>query len=85
MIAEETDTNPRLSSTATVTVEITDANDNPPQFDQERLTATVSETASAGSVVATFTATDRDSGKFGVDGIVYQLIGDGAEKYVSII
>lgn len=80
MIAEETETEKRLSSTTTVTVQITDANDNAPLFDQEQLTASVSETAPAGTVVATFTATDRDSGRFGQDGIVYQLIGDGADK-----
>lgn len=81
VIAEETDTNPKLSSTATVTVEVTDENDNPPQFDREVLIASVVETASPGTVIATFTATDRDSGRFGEDGIVYQLIGDGAEKF----
>lgn len=80
MIAEETETEQKLSSTSTVTVEITDANDNAPQFDQEALTASVSETANPGSAVATFTAKDRDSGHFGQDGIVYQLVGDGAEK-----
>lgn len=80
VIAEETETNPKLSSTATVTVEVTDENDNPPQFDREVLTASVTETASPGTVIATFTATDRDSGHYGEDGIVYQLIGDGADK-----
>uniref|UniRef100_A0A1B6L3B2 Cadherin domain-containing protein n=1 Tax=Graphocephala atropunctata TaxID=36148 RepID=A0A1B6L3B2_9HEMI len=81
VIAEETETEQKLSSTTTVTVEITDSNDNAPQFDREALTATVSETASPGTVVATFTASDRDSGSFGQDGIVYQLIGDGADKF----
>ncbi|RZF35066.1 hypothetical protein LSTR_LSTR009658 [Laodelphax striatellus] len=81
VIAEETEAYPKHSSTATLTVEVTDANDNAPVFDQEVLAAVVSETASPGSVIANFTATDRDSGRFGTDGIVYSLVGDGADKF----
>lgn len=82
VVAEEVYTNPRLSSTATVTVSITDANDNWPVFDNEAYTATVSETASPGTVVTTITAKDRDSGRFGENGLVYQLFGNGAERFV---
>lgn len=81
VIAEETLTNPRLSSTATVVVSVTDTNDNPPQFAQEAYTATVSETASPGTVVTTIVASDRDTGQFGADGIKYSLFGNGAEKF----
>jgi hypothetical protein len=42
IIAEETQTEPRLSSTATLTVSITDVNDNRPFFEHESYTATVS-------------------------------------------
>lgn len=79
--AEETLTNPKLSSTATLTVSITDVNDNFPQFDQESYTATVSETASAGQFITTITATDMDSGLFGDQGIRYMLNGTGAELF----
>lgn len=82
VVAEEVYTNPKLSSTATVTISITDANDNSPMFDNEVYTATVSETASAGTLVTTITAKDRDSGSFGENGIVYQLFGNGAERFV---
>ncbi|GLV42165.1 Cadherin 87A, partial [Carabus blaptoides fortunei] len=81
VVAEEVYTNPRLSSTATVTVSITDANDNAPTFDNEVYTATVSETASPGTLVTTITAKDRDSGRFGENGIIYQLFGNGAERF----
>ncbi|XP_050727023.1 cadherin-87A-like [Eriocheir sinensis] len=81
VIAEETLTNPRLSSTATVVVSVTDTNDNPPKFDQEAYTALVSETANPGTVVTTIAATDRDTGMFGTDGIKYSLFGNGAEKF----
>lgn len=81
VVAEEVYTNPKLSSTATVTVSITDANDNPPTFDSESYTATVSETASPGTLVTTITAKDRDSGRFGENGLIYQLFGNGAERF----
>lgn len=80
VIAEETLTNPRLSSTATVVVSVTDTNDNPPQFEQEAYTTLVSETANPGTVVTTIVASDRDTGMFGTDGIKYSLFGNGAEK-----
>ncbi|PSN52632.1 hypothetical protein C0J52_14597, partial [Blattella germanica] len=81
VIAEEKNTNPRLSSTATVTVSISDANDNVPSFQQPQYTASVSEVASPGTVVTTITATDRDSGQFGENGIVYQLSGSDSDKF----
>lgn len=79
--AEETLTDPKLSSTATLTVSITDVNDNFPKFDQESYTATVSETASPGQYVTAITATDMDSGAFGDQGIRYMLNGTGAELF----
>lgn len=71
-----------LSSTATVTVTVTDTNDNAPTFDQESYTATISEMANPGTLVTTIVAKDRDSGTFGENGIVYQLSGNGAEKFI---
>ncbi|XP_021925581.1 cadherin-87A isoform X2 [Zootermopsis nevadensis] len=81
VIAEEKNTNPRLSSTATVIVSIADANDNVPVFQQQQYTASVSEMASPGTLVTTIMATDRDSGQFGENGIVYQLSGTDADKF----
>lgn len=42
VIAEETKTFPKLSSTATLTVSIIDSNDNKPIFDQDTYSATIS-------------------------------------------
>ncbi|XP_066907242.1 cadherin-87A [Halyomorpha halys] len=81
VIAEETETSQKLSSTATVTIEITDANDNVPEFDREAYSASVDETAIPGDPVTTITATDVDTGSFGTKGIVYNLVGHGAEKF----
>lgn len=80
-VAKELYTNPPLSSSATITVTVTDANDNAPQFDYESYSATISEMASPGTLVTSIVAKDRDSGKFGEYGIVYQLSGSGAEKF----
>ncbi|KAK9508052.1 hypothetical protein O3M35_007799 [Rhynocoris fuscipes] len=81
VIAEETETLQKLSSTATVTIEITDANDNSPKFDREAYSASIKETALPGDPITTITATDSDTGVFGNKGIVYKLIGHGAEKF----
>jgi len=81
VVAEETDTNPKLSSTATITVSVLDANDNKPSFEQESYSATVSEAALPGQYITTITAKDVDSGSFGDAGIRYSLSGTGAELF----
>lgn len=59
---------------------MTDANDNSPIFDQEAYSASVDETALPGDPISIITATDIDTGVFGTKGIIYELIGLGAEK-----
>ncbi|ALC46335.1 Cad87A [Drosophila busckii] len=81
VIAEETDTNPKLSSTATITVSVLDANDNKPSFELESYSASVSEAALPGQFIATITAKDIDSGSYGDAGIRYSLSGTGAELF----
>ena len=85
VVAEEISDVPERSSTATVTVAITDVNDNAPYFENVdprtgSYSATVSETASPGELVTSILAKDKDSGSYGVKGIVYQLEGNGSEK-----
>lgn len=81
-VAREIYTEQRFSSTATVTVTVTDANDNAPQFEYENYSATISEMSSPGTFVKSIVAKDRDSGRFGENGIVYQLTGSGAERFI---
>jgi Cadherin domain len=81
IVAEETLTSPKLSSTATLTVQLTDVNDNYPRFEHETYTATVSESAPVGQLITTITATDMDSGVLGDQGIRYSLDGTGAELF----
>ncbi|KAA0203915.1 hypothetical protein HAZT_HAZT006956 [Hyalella azteca] len=66
VVATETLTEEKLSSTATVV---------------DAYTASISETAVPGSVVGTITARDRDQGVLGTSGIVYSLSGNGADKF----
>lgn len=79
IVAEETLTNPKLSSTATLTVSLGDVNDNFPHFEQDTYIARVSETANAGQLITTIIATDMDSGAFGE--VRYSLNGTGAELF----
>ena len=55
MVAEETDTKENRNSTAFVTVNILDVNDNIPKFGQNSYTASVTETAPEGTFVITIT------------------------------
>ena len=71
----------KLSSTATVTVEVLDLNDNSPQFPKDSYTAIVSESSPEGQKVISIVAEDRDSGDYGSQGIRYKLSGQGAELF----
>lgn len=53
---------PRLSTNATVTVLVGDVNDNAPQFVETLVTVNVTEGHPVAAVVATFQATDADTG-----------------------
>ncbi len=81
LLVEAKEVGGRLSSTATVTVDVIDLNDNSPEFPRESYTALVSEAATQGSDVITITAEDRDSGDFGTQGIRYALSGQGSELF----
>ena len=62
---------PKLSSTATVSITVQDVNDNTPMFATYKLSYKVKEDAAVGKVIATISATDEDSGAFG--NIVYSF------------
>ncbi|CAB3363388.1 Hypothetical predicted protein [Cloeon dipterum] len=57
--------NGALSATASVTVLISDMNDNAPQFSQQTYVATMQENATAGTPVAQVHAEDVDTGVYG--------------------
>lgn len=80
-VATEIFTAEKLSSTATITVTVTDINDNAPTFDQDSYSVSISEMSVPGTLVATIVAKDRDSGRFGENGVIYKLAGSGANKF----
>lgn len=69
------------ASTATVTININDVNDNFPKFTKESYDARVSEVAPPGTAIMTIIAVDSDSENYGTQGIRYSLSGNGAEKF----
>lgn len=67
-------------ATATLTVTLTDINDNPPIFDKESYEAYLPENSPSRSFVYKVTATDIDSPKYAV--IQYKILGGtGAEHF----
>ena len=67
-------------STATIQLEITDTNDNSPQFSSEEYHVKVPESVRYPAILLTVDAVDKDSGKFGQ--ILYSVSGDGADIFV---
>lgn len=61
-------------STAELVVNIKDANDNTPQFNQDVYYGSVSEAPTPGSFVASVNATDLDEGLYGTEGIRYTAL-----------
>ncbi|VVC44201.1 Hypothetical protein CINCED_3A007173 [Cinara cedri] len=77
VIASEPSEKYDLTSTATLTIQVTDVNDNAPEFDNNAYTLTVNETATPGTIIGVVKATDRDSNP----NIVYKLSGPSADKF----
>lgn len=76
VIASEPSEKYDLTSTATLTIQVIDVNDNPPEFDNNAYTLTVNETATPGTIIGVVKASDRDSNP----NIVYTLSGPSADK-----
>ncbi|XP_055876010.1 cadherin-23-like isoform X3 [Biomphalaria glabrata] len=73
---------PQLTSTATVTVTVLDANDNSPVFEPYNMTYGVLENESVGFLVTRFAATDKDIGDAGT--VFYTLDGEDNDGSFSI-
>ncbi|KAM9232185.1 cadherin-23 isoform 2-T2 [Leptosomus discolor] len=68
--------NPPLNSTAPITIEVFDENDNPPTFSKPSYVITVMEDIMAGATVLFLNATDMDrSREYGQESIIYSLEG----------
>uniref|UniRef100_A0A3B4AML1 Uncharacterized protein n=1 Tax=Periophthalmus magnuspinnatus TaxID=409849 RepID=A0A3B4AML1_9GOBI len=73
---------PPLSSDVSITVTVTDTNDNPPNFSQTVYDAFVSELAPRGHFVTCVLATDEDSGLYGQ--ITYSFVNDLGKTQFTI-
>ncbi|KAJ6653047.1 hypothetical protein lerEdw1_010133 [Lerista edwardsae] len=71
-----------LSGSTTVTVTLSDVNDNPPRFPQSSYQFSVVETAPPGSAVGRLRAHDPDEGENAL--LAYSILdgGDGAEAFI---
>ncbi|KAK7507306.1 hypothetical protein BaRGS_00001241 [Batillaria attramentaria] len=69
------------TGTATVRINVRDVNDESPVFGQQDYSTDVVENAVGGTSLITVTATDRESGDFGQDGIRYSLLGTGQNLF----
>uniref|UniRef100_A0A1I8HHU0 Cadherin domain-containing protein n=1 Tax=Macrostomum lignano TaxID=282301 RepID=A0A1I8HHU0_9PLAT len=79
IVATETRTTQRFSSTATVQLQILDVNDNRPVFNQSGYAFTIPENSPINTFVGRVKATDADSGAFGT--VSYALDGTDAFKF----
>ncbi|XP_037531496.1 protocadherin alpha-6-like [Nematolebias whitei] len=69
---------PPLSAFKTLTVQLTDINDNTPQFSQNPINIYLSENNKAGEIIFSVSATDKDVNDNAV--ISYQILRDGRNK-----
>lgn len=67
-----------MSTSQSITIRLTDANDNAPVVSEDEAFVSCRNDLPAGTTFATFTATDEDSEDFGVDGIRWE--GEAEEE-----
>ncbi|KAK6297943.1 hypothetical protein J4Q44_G00309980 [Coregonus suidteri] len=82
IIAEDPSNTVDCCSTAIVTIQITDVNDNSPTFPHETYNIKVDEHSANGTTVGTITATDPDT--MDVGNIRYRLLPDSVLKYFDV-
>uniref|UniRef100_A0A1A8UWT2 FAT tumor suppressor homolog 2 n=1 Tax=Nothobranchius furzeri TaxID=105023 RepID=A0A1A8UWT2_NOTFU len=71
-----------LSTEAMVLVNVTDVNDNPPDFGSPSYKATLDETAKCGHIVVKIQASDPDSDD--LDNLKYKIISGNEDRYFNI-
>ncbi|XP_071746088.1 LOW QUALITY PROTEIN: protocadherin-like wing polarity protein stan [Lepeophtheirus salmonis] len=71
---------PRLSSTATVNINVLDRNDNDPRFSQQKYEVRVSESAKLGTEIITLSAIDNDADSQ----LRYEVVGGNTRNRFSI-
>ncbi|XP_055033442.2 cadherin-related family member 2 [Misgurnus anguillicaudatus] len=76
------DANADFTSTASVTININDVNDNYPEFEKENYEFSINEHCKDGTIIATITATDEDALDDGK--ITYKLVPGSMLKYFEV-
>ncbi|XP_030622122.1 protocadherin Fat 2 [Chanos chanos] len=71
---------PALSSEAHIVVNVTDINDNPPNFNKDQYQASVDEMATCGHIVVKVQASDPDS----TDDLQYKILTGNEGRYFAI-
>uniref|UniRef100_A0A8C2AT35 Cadherin-related family member 1a n=1 Tax=Cyprinus carpio TaxID=7962 RepID=A0A8C2AT35_CYPCA len=80
LLAVEIDTPERFSATADIIIHLLDTNDNAPKFSSDFYIARIPENSPGGSSVVSVTASDPDSGLWGV--VKYSIYGSGADLFL---
>ncbi|XP_075466579.1 cadherin-related family member 1 isoform X2 [Ascaphus truei] len=80
LLAIEVNTPEKFSSTADITINLLDINDNTPKFSSEYYIARIPENSPGGSNVVAVTATDLDSGLWGE--MKYSIYGTGSDPFL---
>jgi protocadherin Fat 1/2/3 len=73
---------PALSTSVSVTIVITDLNDNPPKFEQPSYDVTITDLAQRGQFVTKVIASDPDSSD--ADQLAYSIVGGNVKQTFSI-
>uniref|UniRef100_A0A669EL52 FAT atypical cadherin 2 n=1 Tax=Oreochromis niloticus TaxID=8128 RepID=A0A669EL52_ORENI len=73
-----------LSSETFVTINVTDVNDNPPDFDSSRYKATLDEMAKCGHIVIKIHASDPDTGDSDLNNLKYKILSGNEGRYFNI-
>uniref|UniRef100_A0A8C1H4B8 Cadherin-related family member 1a n=1 Tax=Cyprinus carpio carpio TaxID=630221 RepID=A0A8C1H4B8_CYPCA len=81
LLAVEIDTPERFSATADIIIHLLDTNDNAPKFSSDFYITRIPENSPGGSSVMSVTASDPDSGLWGV--VKYSIYGSGYNFYVK--
>ncbi|TRY56783.1 hypothetical protein DNTS_035602, partial [Danionella cerebrum] len=80
LLAVEIDTPEKFSATADIIIHLLDTNDNAPKFTSDFYIARIPENSPGGSNVVSVTATDPDSGIWGI--VKYSIYGSGADLFL---
>ncbi|KAL3973507.1 hypothetical protein ACER0C_024714 [Sarotherodon galilaeus] len=73
-----------LSSETFVTINVTDVNDNPPDFDSSQYKATLDEMAKCGHIVIKIQASDPDTGDSDLNNLKYKILSGNEGRYFNI-